>query len=144
MRRADDHRDVGVVTVEIDALKMREGREVTAIGRDVILARQELSDEGAVNVRTITSVDGLDDERRERSSIRYAMVDRIHAHFHFNCRNIQFLDHRLADDVTIRPRIQHPVDDLRAARRWMKDADWNDGANNFVLSDDGTVRRRRR
>ena len=130
--------------VEIDALKMREGRQVATMGRDVTLARQELSDEGAVNVRTITSVDGLDDERRERSSIRYAMVDRIHAHFHFDCRNIQFLDHGFADDVTIRPRIQHPVNDLRAARRWMKDADWNDGTNNFVFSDDGTVRCRRR
>ena len=130
--------------VEIDALKMREGRQVATIGRDVTLASQKFSHEGTVNIRPITSVHGLDDERRERSSIRYAMVDRIHAHFHFNCRNIQFLDHRLADDVTIRPRIQHPVDNLRTARRQMEDTDRNDGADNFVLSDDGTTRRRRR
>ena len=132
------------MTVEIDALEMREGRQVATMGRDVTLAGQKFSHEGTVNVRPITSVHGLDDERRERSSIRYAMVDRIHAHFHFSCRNIQFLDYRFADDITIRSRIQHPVDNLRAARRWMTDADWNDGANNFVLSDDRAVRRRRR
>ena len=72
------------------------------------------------------------------------MIDRDYAHFHFLCRNVQFLDYRFADDVTIRPRIQHPVNDLRAARRWMKNADRDDGADNFVLSDDGAIGRRRR
>ena len=48
--------------VEIDALKMREGRQVATMGRDVTLAGQKLSHEGTVNARPITSVDGLDDE----------------------------------------------------------------------------------
>ena len=111
---------------------------------DVALARQKFSNEGAVDVRTITSVDRFHDERCERPAIRRAMIDRNYAHFHFLSRNVQFLDYRFADDVTIRPRIQHPVNDLRAARRRMKDANGDDGADNFVLSDDRTICCRRR
>ena len=114
------------------------------MGRAINLPRQQSSNKSAINVRMITSVDRFHNEGRKGPSICRAVVARDYAHIHFLRRNVQFLDYRFADDVTIRPRVQHPVNDLRAARRRMKDANGDDGADNFVLSDDRTICCRRR
>merc|ERR1739842_61472 len=67
--RADNHRNVSVIFIEVDVLEMREGRKVTTMRRDVSLAGQQSPNKCSLDFSAKASVDRFHRKRRKRPSI---------------------------------------------------------------------------